>query len=106
MSGIPYNAFEVILSYDFKRWVEKQSNRTKNLIQIRINHLSEGHFGNHKRFEGLIELRWVNGMRIYCCLFNTQIIVLFGGYKNGQIWDIKKAKKIKAEIVNGTRSLQ
>ena len=37
--------------------------------------LSLGHFGDHKRFEGLIELRWKNGTRVYSFMWGNTIVV-------------------------------
>ncbi len=63
--------------------------------------------GDIKRFEGLIELRWKNGTRIYSFMWGDAIIVaLHGGNKNGQNYDIKKAKKIREKVLEGTYSLQ
>ena len=56
--------------------------------------LSQGHFGNHKKFQGLIELRWKNGLRVYLFMWGDAIVVAInGGSKNGQNKDINKAKK-------------
>jgi putative addiction module killer protein len=66
-----------------------------------------GHFGDCRRFAGLIELKWKNGIRVYAFRWgNAVIIALNGGNKNGQNRDIKKAKKIRQEILDGTRSLR
>jgi putative component of toxin-antitoxin plasmid stabilization module len=43
---------------------------------------------------GLIELKWLNGIRVYTFMWGTAIVVaLHGGNKNGQSRDIKKSKK-------------
>lgn len=98
--------FEVLKTNEFDDWFSSLPPKTKAIITARLDLLSVGHFGNHKRFEGLIELRWVNGNRVYTFLWGQSIIVaLYGGNKNGQDKDIKKAKKIRDEILDGTRSV-
>ena len=77
------------------------------MVTARLDLLSLGHLGNHKRFEGLIELKWKNGTRVYSFMWGDAIVVaLNGGNKNGQSRDIEKAKKIRNEILEGTRSIQ
>ena len=54
---------------------------------------------------GLIELRWLNGIRVYSFLWGDSVIIaLYGGNKNGQDKDIRKAKKIRDEVLEGTRT--
>lgn len=66
-----------------------------------------GHWGDHKRFEGLIELRWRNGIRAYSFMWGDSVVIaLYGGNKNGQDRDIKKAKKIRDEVLEGVRTVQ
>lgn len=70
-----------------------------------VDLVSLGHFGNHKRFEGLIELRWLNGTRVYSFLWGSAIVIaLYGGNKNAQSRDIQKAKRIRNEILEETRA--
>ena len=76
--------FQVLKTPEFISWHNKQPPKKKAIITARLDLLSIGHLGNHKRFEGLLELRW----------------------KNGQNSDIKKAKKIRDEVLEGTRSIQ
>lgn len=69
--------------------------------------LTLGHFSDHKRFEGLIELRWKNGIRVYSFIWGDAIVIaLNGGNKNGQDRDINRAKKIRNEILEGARPIQ
>ena len=100
MRNIPYT---IIRNTEFNEWLNGISKSKQLIIEDRIERLSWGHFGDHKRFEGLIELRWRNGFRVYC--FNKSnkiIIVLLGGNKNGQSKDIRKAKKIKETYIYST----
>jgi putative addiction module killer protein len=87
--------------------MSKQQPKVKTLVMARLDLLSIGHFGDHKRFEGLIELRWKNGTRVYTFMWSNAIVVaLNGGNKNAQTKDIKKAVKIRNEILEGSRSIQ
>jgi putative addiction module killer protein len=99
--------YQILRTSEFDRWFGEQAPKLRTILQARLDLLSIGHFGDHKRFEGLIELRWKNGTRVYSFLWGQTIVVaLFGGNKNGQDRDIKKAKKIRDEILEGTRTLQ
>ena len=103
MCNIPYSEkqgfVQVLKTGEFVKWLKKQPPKTKAIITSRLDMLAIGHFGDCKRFEGLIEFRWKNGMRMYAFAFDKKIIVmLFGGNKNGQDYDIKKAKKIREKI--------
>ena len=98
--------FQVFKTPEFIAWHTKQPPKTKAIITARLDLLSIGHLGNYKKFEGLLELRWKNGMRVYSFMWGNSIVVaLYGGNKNGQNNDIKKAKKIRDEVLEGTRSI-
>ena len=100
-------AYQILKTSEFERWLSKQQPKIKTLITARLDLLSVGHFGVHKRFEGLIELRWKNGTRVYAFMWSNAIVVaLNGGNKNAQAKDIKKAVKIRNEILEGSRSVQ
>lgn len=87
---------------DYNRWYLKQTIKTQTILDARLDRLGDGHIGDHKRFLGLIELRWKNGLRVYGFFKECDfIVVLIGGNKNGQDKDIKKAGKIKNDIVSG-----
>lgn len=49
---------EVLRTNEFDKWLSKQPPKTRAIIIARLDLLSLGHFGDHKRFDGLIELRW------------------------------------------------
>lgn len=93
--------YQVLTTTEFDEWLQSQTPKTKAIILARLDLLSLGHFGDHKRFDGLIELRWRNGNRVYSFLWGRQIVValLYGGNKNGQNQDIKKAKKVRDEVL-------
>lgn len=109
MSDIPHNSKELkaILSIDFTEWYESQSLYLQKIVAARIERIKIGHFGDHKRFEGVIEFRWMNGIRMYGFLLHQKLIILLvGGNKHGQSKDIKKAIKIKKEYINGKRTIE
>lgn len=98
--------YDVLKTDEFINWLENQPPKTRAIVTARLDLVSIGHFGNHKRFDGLIELRWVNGIRVYSFIWGSSIVVaLYGGNKNGQSKDIKKAKKIRDEVLEGTRTV-
>jgi putative addiction module killer protein len=82
-------------------WYSKKDRKTRAIVDARLDRIEiDGHFGFINQFEGLIELKWVSGMRIYTFVYNnTLVVVLFGGNKNGQNKDIKRAKKIREEFI-------
>jgi putative addiction module killer protein len=97
---------DVLKTDEFENWLDEQQPKLRTLVLARLDLVSLGHFGNHKRFEGLIELKWLNGTRVYTFMWGTAVVVaLYGGNKNGQSRDIKKAKKIRDEVLEGTRTL-
>lgn len=99
--------FEVLKTSEFDEWLAAQPPKTRVIVKARLDLIAIGHFGDHKRFEGLIELRWLNGNRVYSFLWGNSIVVaLYGGNKNAQNRDIRKAKKIRDEILEGTRTLR
>lgn len=96
--------YQILKTSYFNSWTEDLAQKIRVRILARLDLISIGHFGDYKRFEELIEFRWKNGIRIYCFqLDNTTIVCLIGGNKNGQSKDIKKAKKIRKEVVNATQ---
>ncbi len=91
---------------EFEFWLSRLPPKTRTLVKARLDLIAIGHFGNHKRFDGLIELKWLSGMRVYMFMWsNVVIVALYGGNKNGQSKDIKKAKKIREEVFEGTRTI-
>lgn len=99
--------YEIVKTAEFDAWLALQQLKIRTIIKARLDLISIGHFGDHKRFEGLIELRWKNGIRVYSFIWNNRVVVaLNGGNKNGQDRDIKKAKKIKSEIIESSYSVR
>jgi putative addiction module killer protein len=98
------NEFLILKTQEFDDWLESLPPKAKVIVLARLDMISIGHLGDYKRFEGLIELRWVNGVRVYGFFWGAAVVVaLIGGNKNGQNRDIKKAKRIREKILNGTR---
>lgn len=94
----------VALTTDFETWYESQSLKIQTLIDGRLERISEHqHFGDVKYlFDGLHELRWKNGLRLYFTInINIDgklIIILLGGNKNSQKKDIHKCRKLLKDI--------
>jgi len=101
-----YVEYDIIVTQEFDDWLESESIITRRRVKARIDNVAIGHFGLHKRFDGLIELKWLNGLRVYMFIWESTVIVaLNGGNKNGQSYDIQKTKKIQSEILTGVRTL-
>ncbi len=80
---------------DFQHWFEKETLKSQAQIETRIINIQlHHHFGDVKNLgDGLAELRWKNGRRIYFSVVeDTVILLLIGGIKNAQNKDIKKAR--------------
>lgn len=93
-------AFTIFKTSHFEEWFKKQSKETKAKVQIRLDRIAiDGHFGFTNFFDGIVELKWKSGLRIYTArLGQIVIVVLAGGTKHGQSKDIKKAKKLLEEV--------
>jgi putative addiction module killer protein len=99
--------YEILTTNEFDAWLLEQQPRIRVIVKARLDHVAIGHFGDHKRFDGLIEFRWKNGTRVYSFHWGQAIVVaLFGGNKHGQDRDIKKAKKIRDEVFEGLRPVR
>ena len=94
--------YEIVKSSDFMEWFGKQSRKTRAIIDARLDRIElDGHFGFTNQFDGLVELKWVSGMRVYTFIHNkTVVVALSGGNKNGQDKDIKKAKRIREDYLH------
>ena len=92
--------YRVLRTIEFNDWLGAESLKSQVQIEKRISNIEvDGHFGiindvgNH-----VFELKWKNGRRIYYVhLVKENILLLLGGNKNGQNYDISKAKKILRE---------
>lgn len=82
-------------SAEFDDWfadltIEEQAQVSKRIEKIKYDE----HLGDFKYIDdGLFELRWKNGWRVYFMRISLkEIMLLVGGHKNGQKKDIKKAR--------------
>ena len=88
---------KIVSTYEFNNWYKKMTVREKAQVDARIARVEEHeHLGDWKYIaNGLAELRWKNGRRIYFTKLKGKIILLLiGGYKNDQKKDIKEAHKL------------
>lgn len=63
--------------------------------------MAEGNYGDHKRFDGILEIRlhFGSGYRLYCAEIGREIVLLLvGGDKDTQKKDLKLAKKLKERL--------
>lgn len=80
---------------EFENWYEGLRTREQLQIDARLMRVEkEGHFGDAKYLgQGLAEMRWKNGWRIYFSKeSSTTILLLLGGIKNAQTKDIQRAR--------------
>ncbi len=85
---------KIYKSPEFEKWMSKLELAKQKFIYSRLYRITEhGHFGDAKHLgDGLAELRWKNGFRVYFIRDEEDIYLLIGGLKNGQVKDIKKAR--------------
>ena len=87
---------------EFNEWLSGLSEHLRALLRDRLDRIREsGHFGDAKNLgQGLFELRWKNGLRAYFSYMRSEdgrlVLMLFGGDKNGQNHDIRKARTLLA----------
>jgi putative addiction module killer protein len=83
---------------EFAKWFEGQDIKGKAQVDARILKIeSDGYFGDAKDLgEGLAELRWKNGRRVYFARLRDEdgsiVLLILGGNKNGQSKDIRQAR--------------
>lgn len=79
----------------YEEWFQMQTERSKLQIEKRLDKIKQdGHFGRVRDLgDDLSELKFNDGRRIYYTIIPVNnVILLFGGGKNGQDGDIRKAK--------------
>lgn len=85
---------------EFGAWYFSQDPITRLRVDHRLEKAAAGHFGDSRSLgEGLFELRWRNGLRVYFTRRRVREIdtwVLWGGWKGTQNADIAKARILKA----------
>lgn len=97
--------YVVQLSDVFEAWLLTLSLKLQARMKTRIESIASGHFGDFKRFEGLIELRWKNGFRVYAFTSENRLLIISnGGIKSGQKKDIAEAQKIRRRYLQNLHS--
>ena len=89
--------YKIIKAPEYDDWLTLETEKSKVQINDRLSKIeSDGYFGTHKSLEdGVSELKWVGGRRIYYALIpESNVLLLLGGNKNAQSKDINEAKKI------------
>lgn len=80
---------------EFNDWFESLNLKDQLQIDSRVQRIRDhSYFGDAKSLgDGLAELRWKSGRRIYFAKIDSVIILLLnGGLKNAQKKDIQKAR--------------
>lgn len=86
---------QILRTAEFSSWLSSASSKVQALIEARTFRIVHyNHLGDFKYLgDGLSELRWKNGLRIYFTRIDTKVLLLLnGGLKNDQKSDIKKAR--------------
>ena len=94
---------QVIRTTEFEGWLTGKPAKIQALVESRVFRIEHyDHFGDAKHLgEGLAELRWKNGLRVYFArIGNRAILLLHGGEKNDQKNDIKKARILFERYTN------
>ncbi len=89
--------YRIKKTIEYDEWIATQSAKSKVQIAKRLSNIEQhGHFGTIKDVhDGVWELKWQNGRRVYYVYIpEANILLLIGGSKNGQSYDISQAKKI------------
>ena len=87
---------------EFTVWINSLGSKLRALVDARLDRIvHNSHFGDMKSLgEGLFELRWKNGTRVYFSFVAStdgrMALMLLGGDKNGQNRDIAKARKLQS----------
>ncbi len=86
----------------YRRWFDDLRDiRAKARILRRIERAQHGNLGDHKRFDGLLEIRIDHGpgYRLYAVQQGKVLIILLcGGDKGSQKRDIEKALALAKEV--------
>lgn len=95
--------YKIKTSKDFDKWHNSiKDKQTLTRIDVRINRILKGNFGDHKQItDNLFELRlfFGSGYRIYYTIKDDIIVLLLNaGNKNSQQNDIKKAIQLAEKL--------
>jgi putative addiction module killer protein len=89
--------YKIKKTIQYENWLISESAKSRVQIAKRLSNIEQhGHFGIIKDIgDGIWELKWKNGRRIYYVYVpDSNILILIGGSKNGQNYDIAQAKNI------------
>jgi len=94
---------EIRTTATFDKWFTSlKDRRAKARIQVRIDRMETGHFGDVSPVgDGVSEMRifYGPGYRVYFVQRKTEVIILLnGGDKDSQSKDIARAKEIVAQL--------
>lgn len=86
--------------YPFKLWYISLEKNDKYRVSERIKRIEDGNYGDYGSVgNGILELRFSQGFRIYFTELDNTIVLLFcGGNKSTQQKDIEKAKEYKVML--------
>lgn len=106
LSPVEYNInmkYELSSTSNFNKWFSRLKDPVaKRKVLARLARVENGHFGDFKKIDdSLLELRFFfgGGLRIYYVINDNQIVLLLaGGDKSSQANDIKKSKRLLAEL--------
>lgn len=89
---------------EFNGWHGSLRDTEQARIDARLDRLKIGHLGSSRDLgEGLFELKWGNGMRVYYSrkrIGEVDTIVIWGGFKGSQKADIRRARALKERYEN------
>ncbi len=94
--------YEIETTTTFRKWFARlKDTRLKARIVTRLHFVRKGHFGDHKTFSGIGELRFDfgSGCRVYYFIRRGKVVILLvGGDKSSQRQDIIKARAIVEKL--------
>lgn len=95
---------ELRCTSEYLKWTSSLDRSVRIRIDQRIQRLTDGNPGFHRRFDQILELKWSTGQmgsfRIYC-LEQNNIVLLFGGHKDTQSKDIEYVKQLLKGVIDG-----
>ena len=87
--------YSIAQTQEFDDWLLSLPAKQEALVRARLARFKDkGHLGSYRVLvDGLVELKWKNGLRVYFIKTSkSSIKCLIGGSKNGQKKDIQKAR--------------
>jgi putative addiction module killer protein len=102
MSPFPLKLY---MTPEFLAWRDSLADFHDKRLTSRLIRLSSGHLGDSRSLgDGLFELRWMNGLRVYYTRKQAggfDSIMLLGGFKGTQYADINKARGLQTRYEQG-----